>query len=176
MQFHSHKWLLFFFVAGFTIMIDQVAKLWIIRNLEINETILPLAALHPYLQITRISNTGIAFGIGSGGSSLFLILSLLIMAVLLYIYARSKPSEIRQHIAMAMIWGGASGNVVDRIQYGHVVDFVHLVVPGLISNVSNFADHAIVIGVGILLVDSFLQERRERKADQQKQADTQEAK
>lgn len=157
------KWLPFVIVAGFIIALDQISKAWIIANLAVGESFFPIPALDPYFQFTRTINTGFAFGMGEGGSSIILVISLIIVLVLLYSYARSAQNAHLQHIAMAMIVGGAFGNVIDRIQHGHVIDFFHVFIPNLISNVSNFADHAIVIGVIILLIDGYLEEQHEKK-------------
>lgn len=157
------KWLALFIVAGFVIALDQFSKAWIITNLKIWDSVQPIPALYPYFQFTRSANTGVAFGMGEGASMIFLALSILISVVLLYYYARSKPEALLQHVALAMVIGGALGNVIDRIEHGYVVDFFHITIPHIISNVSNFADHAIVFGVIVLLIDSYLEERREKR-------------
>jgi signal peptidase II len=157
------KWLPLFTVTGFIIALDQISKAWIVNNLNIGETILPIPALFPYFQFTRSTNTGFAFGIAEGGSSIILLVNIIIVLVLLYTYTRSAAKANLQHIALALVVGGALGNIIDRIQHGYVVDFFHIVIPNLISNVSNFADHAVVLGVIILLIDSYLEERREKR-------------
>ena len=96
-----------------------------------------------------------------------MILAILITFVIVYLYAKSDEKAHLQHIAFSLIVGGALGNVIDRIQHGFVVDFVHLRLPDVISNVSNLADHAIVLGVIVLLIENFVSER-----DQKKQAET----
>lgn len=153
------KWLPLFLVASFILALDQLSKAWVISNFAMGGTF-PL--LPPFLQITRSMNTGIAFGIGEGGSMIFLLLSLIIILILLGLYARSNPQAFLQHFGYSFVIGGALGNAIDRLQHGHVVDFVHISIPSLVSNVSNFADHAIVIGVLLLILDGFLQERREK--------------
>lgn len=157
------KWLPLILIVCLAIAIDQISKNWVIANMVIGETIAPLPALQPFFQFTRSTNTGIAFGIGSGGSEIFLVLSSIITCALVYFYAQSRPDAHLQHIALSMVIGGAIGNVIDRIQHGHVVDFIHYVIPGLISNVSNLADHLIVIGVFLLIVETFLEDRRQAR-------------
>lgn len=163
MQIAWQKWLPLPLIAGFVFSLDQISKAWIINTLNVGETIQVIPALYPYFQFTRSMNTGIAFGMGEGGSMIFLVLSIIIVFVLMYLYIRSAQDARLQHIAFAIVIGGALGNVIDRIQHGHVVDFFHVVIPNLISNVSNFADHAIIIGVVLLLIDSYLEEQREKQ-------------
>lgn len=154
------RWRVFLIMMLLVLLIDRVAKDWIVNHLDLYESI---PVLPPFVQITRSYNTGAAFGIGGGAGDIFLVLAVLISGVIVYYVARS-PAEARgQHAAFGLIVGGAMGNVIDRLQHGVVVDFVHLVLPGVISNVSNFADHAIVLGVFILLIDNFLEDRRKRQ-------------
>lgn len=139
-------------VGAGVFLIDRLSKLWVVSNLNMYESVIPIPALVPYFQITRSFNTGAAFGIGAGtpfASMLFFIVSVGIIAFLLLSYPRLESVGAR--IATAMIIGGASGNVMDRLLYGHVVDWVHVSIPSVIANVSNLADHAIVLGVCVLL-------------------------
>ena len=63
-------------------------------------------------------------------------------------------------LATGIVVGGAIGNVIDRLQHGHVIDFIHYQIPGFVSNVSNLADHAIVGGVLLIIGESFWRERK----------------
>ncbi|MGJ3240401.1 MAG: signal peptidase II [Anaerolineae bacterium] len=151
-----NKWLLALALVILTVSIDQLAKLWILDNVAYLETRPIIASWQPYLQITRTINTGIAFGLAIGGNTVVLILSVVITLGLLWMLKSAQAPERLQQIALALVIGGAVGNIIDRVRLGHVVDFVHITIPGIISNVSNFADHFVVIGVGLLLLDSFI--------------------
>jgi signal peptidase II len=163
------KWLPLVSLGSVVILIDQLSKAWVVDNFAVGTG---FSILPPFLYLTRSINTGVAFGIGEGSSTFFLVLALLIVIVLLWMYRQSKADALLHHIALALILGGALGNVIDRIQHGHVVDFVHIVLPNLVSNVSNFADHAIVMGVPLLLLDTYLQERKEKAAEKLKIEET----
>ena len=77
---------------------------------------------------------------------------------------RASPPPARlTRLACGFICGGALGNAADRLQHGLVIDFIHYQIPGLISNVSNLADHAIVLGALLLLLESWLPARRKHK-------------
>lgn len=155
------KWYPLLIIGTLAILIDQVAKWWVMQNMLIGETRAILPALQPYLQLTRTTNTGIAFGFGEGGSQAFLVIAVIITVALLWVYNETHPADRVQYMGLALVIGGAIGNIIDRARFNHVVDFVHIVIPGFISNVSNFADHFIVIGVAILLIDSFRSEFRQ---------------
>lgn len=160
------KWTPVVLIVVLAIFIDQIAKWWVVNNVVVNQTVPILESLQPYLQITRTTNTGFAFGLATGGSTIILVVSSLVTLGLLWMVAQTEETERLQLIAFALVIGGAIGNIIDRIRLGHVVDFVHVHIPGIISNVSNFADHFVVIGVGLLLLDSFLQERRESSQEE----------
>lgn len=157
------KWAILGVVAFVVFAIDQLAKAWIVAHMVIGQTIEVIPPLAPYLQITRTTNTGIAFGIFKGGNTLLLVLTTLVVIALIVIYRSLPPAERWQQIGYAVIIGAALGNILDRVRFGHVVDFVHVYIPNLISNVSNFADHFVIIGVIIILIDSFRAEAAERQ-------------
>jgi signal peptidase II len=160
------KWILFSIALVFVLFIDQAAKAWVVRNMALEETLEILPGLSPYLQLTRSANTGAAFGILPDSGPLFLILPIVIVAGMLFVMVRHVAArDILLPVALGLVVGGALGNLIDRFQYEHVVDFVHFRLPGVISNVSNFADHAIVIGVVLLIIDSLLRDWRAKRAD-----------
>lgn len=158
-----HKWLILMGIAITVFLIDQLAKLWVVTQMVIGQTIEIIPPLAPYFQLTRSMNTGIAFGLFTGGNSFLLIVTSAVVFVLLYIY-RTLPDNARlQQVGYAIIIGAALGNILDRIRYGHVVDFVHITIPNLISNVSNFADHFVIVGVIVILLDSFINAPNEKQ-------------
>jgi signal peptidase II len=129
-------------VIGLTIVVDQIAKLVAERTLPFEQPI----DLLPILSLYRVYNTGIAFSLLSGFGDLGLILlTLAITIVVLVFWQRSEE-------------GGrfaALGNLVDRIAYGHVVDFLYLHLGDRSLFVFNLADVALTIGP-ILLVAIYL--------------------
>jgi signal peptidase II len=152
------KWRLLGLIVALVLLIDQLSKAWVLSTFALYSST-PL--IPPVLYLTRSENTGAAFGIGTGSSAMFFLLSLAIMSGILYFYRQAKANAWLQHVALSLILGGALGNALDRAQHGVVIDFVHFIIPNVISNVSNFADHAISIGVVLLLIDSFRPEKTE---------------
>lgn len=157
------RWIPLLIATPFVLILDQVAKYRVVQTMAIGQSKVIIPALQPYFQFTRTSNTGIAFGLGEGGSLIFLILSSLVTIFLVYFYTQLKPEARLQQIAIAIVIGGALGNIIDRLRFGYVVDFFHIYIPGIISNVSNFADHAIVFGVALLILDSYRQEQEAKQ-------------
>ena len=152
---HIRRWLFLIAVAALVILIDQVAKHAVIDNLRLGESYRPIPALYPFFQITRSENTGAAFGFIPQAGDVFLIVAILVVIAMLIFYPRLPENARLTRLAMGLVVGGALGNATDRLTNGAVVDFIHYQIPGIISNVSNLADHAIVLGVLIIFVQSW---------------------
>ena len=137
-----------------SLLLDQITKAWILKADVFRLTLIP-----GVLWLERISNTGMAFGMFSSYTDQITIVSTVIVIVLSIFH---KNFTGIQRTAVGMIIGGALGNIIDRIRFGSVVDFIRLRYYPAIFNV---ADTAIVIG-GILIAISYLWgERREAGGD-----------
>ncbi len=149
------KWLSLIVIVVVVIVLDQVTKQLVINNLQLGESFRPIPALYPLFQITRSTNSGAAFGFLPQGGDLFLIIELVVVLILLVYYPRIDTKQRLTRWGIALVIGGALGNAADRLTHGAVIDFIHYQIPGVISNVSNLADHAIVIGVIVIFVQSW---------------------
>ncbi len=159
------KWIILGSSLVLTLAADQASKRFIVSVLDMYESAAPIPALAPFFQFTRSSNTGAAFGILPMAGDIFLLVALLIVGVLFW-HFRNRPADARlAPFAIGLVIGGAAGNILDRLQHGHVIDFIHYQIPDLISNVSNLADHAIVFGAFLLVAESFWQDYRAKKDD-----------
>ena len=153
------KWTILLLTLTLSAALDQAAKGWALTHLQPYEAVQPIEALAPVFQLTLISNSGAAFGILPMAGEVFLVVALVIVVGLLF-SLRKLPAQARlMPFAIGLVTGGAIGNALDRLQHGHVIDFIHYQIPNLISNVSNLADHAIVLGVLLILADSLLRRR-----------------
>jgi signal peptidase II len=161
---HSvRNWLLLFSIIAIVLVADQVTKRLVLDRLQLRETYDLIPALSPYFQITLSHNNGAAFGFLPQAGDLFLMIAVVVVGTMIYYYPRIPQSATLQRIGAGLVCGGALGNALDRIQHGLVIDFIHYQIPNVISNVSNLADHAIVIGVILIFVDSWLKERAEKR-------------
>ena len=148
------KWTILLLSLGIAAALDQASKAWALDNLQPYYSAQPIPALTPFFQLTLTTNSGAAFGILPMAGDLILALALLIVAGLLW-GLRGQPHDARLvPFATGLIAGGAIGNALDRLQHGHVIDFIHYQIPAVISNVSNLADHAIALGVLLILAES----------------------
>lgn len=161
------RWLRLLLIAGSVLIIDQVTKRLIVDDLALYESRSPIPFLSPVFQITRSHNTGASFGILPNAGDVFAIIAMVVVAVLIFLYPRIPDDKRLMWLATGLICGGALGNVIDRLAYGYVVDFIHYQIPGVISNVSNIADHAVVGGVILFFIASWREEREKATAPAQ---------
>ncbi len=145
-------WLRFAIVAACLFAFDQAAKGLVVTRLAVGETWTPIPALEPFLKIAHSQNSGAAFSIFQGNNGPLLALSTLMAFGILYYHRQIAPGQRLERFALGILFGGVLSNILDRARFGTVIDFVQLGIPGVISNISNFADHAIVLGVILLLL------------------------
>lgn len=141
-------------VATCLLATDQFSKWLVARNVHIHESIQVIPGL---LNITHVRNTGAAFGILSSPepglrSSLLLGFSLLALGFILWVWFRERPTSRLQVISLAMILGGALGNLVDRARLGQVLDFLDFYWRQYHWPAFNVADSAVTVGVILFLV------------------------
>lgn len=138
---------------GIVVILDQATKMIIRHTMIIGQS---LSVFGDFLKITYVENSGIAFGIRVSNGSFFTILSILAsVGVLFYLFAHRDEGMMVKG-GLTLILGGAFGNLVDRILYKKVVDFVDVGVGNLRWPVFNLADSAVVIGVFLLFFSVFI--------------------
>ena len=131
------------------VALDQITKHLIINYLSFSDSV----EVFPFLHIINIRNTGAAFGSFKGlGSGFFIVVSL--VAILFVINLLRK--RIYNVFGLSIVLGGAIGNLIDRIRYGKVVDFVDFNIGSFHWPAFNVADSALTVGIIIILVVSFL--------------------
>src|SRR5437867_1070378 len=142
-------------VALAVVLADQATKAVVERTLVLHETI----PLTPFFALSYVRNTGAAFGVLAAAPvgvrlPLFLAVTVVATAAVLS-YLRRTPADQRWRVAaLGAILGGALGNLLDRVRYGEVVDFLDLHWGGLHWPAFNVADAAITVGVAIVLLAS----------------------
>ena len=142
-------------VALAVVLADQATKALVERTLVLHETI----PVTPFFALSYVRNTGAAFGVLAAAPvgvrlPLFLAVTVVATAAVLS-YLRRTPADQRWRVAaLGAILGGALGNLLDRVRYGEVVDFLDLHWGGLHWPAFNVADAAITVGVAIVLLAS----------------------
>ena len=158
MKTNLKNYLFVFVLSLIAFVIDRVSKNEILSIFE--EDNLERIFVNPFLDIFLVFNTGISYGLLGGESSfqkwLLIIVSVLIVAFLL-IWMKDSTSRL-VNISISFITGGALGNILDRILYGGVIDFISLHAYGYYWYIFNIADVFIIFGV-ILFLIKILMER-----------------
>lgn len=135
------------------VIVDQLSKLWVTATFEYN---VPKVIL-PVFNLTLHHNTGAAFSFlhDAGGWQrwLFSAIALVVGAVLAVWMARLKRGQTLLMTSLALVLGGALGNVIDRLRFGYVVDFISVHYGDYYFPTFNIADSAISIGAALLLLD-----------------------
>lgn len=159
------RWGLLILVSGTVLGVDQFVKWLVVNRLTLGESWEPIPAIGGILRITRSLNTGAAFGMLPQASDFFLLLALATVVGFIIAYPRMPSHAWLSRLSIALISGGAFSNALDRLRLGHVVDYVHFQISPTLSNISNLADHAITVGVVLLLIDQYLAERYEAEEE-----------
>lgn len=140
-------------LAALVVVLDQLSKLWIVARFEFGE-VLPLLAV---FDLVLAHNTGAAFSFlnDAGGFQRWLFSGIAIAAAFWIIWLLRKHAEEKWFaLALALILGGALGNLIDRIAYGYVIDFLSFHWDGHYFPAFNLADSAITLGAILLIADN----------------------
>lgn len=139
----------FLLIAAFVVAADQLTKSWIRANLLPGESLPGIGIL----TIVHAQNTGSAFGLFTNQAFLLTLIAVVGLVVILLFYRYLPQSSILSTIALGLVFGGALGNLTDRIRLGHVTDFIYVRLWGdFYWPAFNIADSSISIGVVVLAV------------------------
>ena len=144
--------------ALIVIVIDQLTKAWVLSGLDLQE-VGRVAVLSPIFNLTWVENRGVSFGLFGDGSARWMLSLFSIGVAGLLGWWALKADRRLLVTAIGLVMGGAIGNVIDRIRFGFVVDFLDFSGTGVFPWVFNVADSAITIGVILLILDSLITDR-----------------
>ena len=158
MKKYIKSYLVFFCISGLIIILDQWTKTLIRINLDFGEMWSPWPWLSPYARLVHWYNTGVAFGMFQDMGMVFKVLNTIIAFLIMVFYPKLSEDDWFLKVALSMQFGGAVGNLIDRFMIGHVTDFVSV---GNFA-VFNVADASVTLGVGIMILGLWIQEKREK--------------
>ncbi len=154
-------WPLFIGIALGVVVLDQLVKAWVVSAFEVG---VPVDLLGELLRITLVHNSGALFGMFQGRADLFAISSLVVMGIIVW-YESRAGSNLLVTIALGLLLGGAIGNLIDRLRYGFVVDFVDMGIGSWRFYTYNVADAAITISILLLIAIALLPGLSSRAGD-----------
>ncbi len=154
----ASAWLL---LSAVVIIADQATKAYIVRHFGVFE----FTSVLPILDITRLHNVGAAFSFLANASGwqrwLFIGLAVAVsVAITVWLVRLPRGTRGLLSAGLALVLGGAVGNVIDRIRFGHVVDFIHFHWDQAYFPAFNVADSAITVGAACLLLDALFDSKR----------------
>ncbi len=152
-------------LAALIVLLDQVCKRIVLVRFDLGGGV-DLAG--HYIRFTHLQNSGGAFGIFRDSPVPFALLSMVAAITLVVVIGRQPAAARSERVALSLILGGAVGNLIDRIQFGYVVDFIDIGFHNLRWPVFNLADMAVVTGVGLFLLLSM---RRGDRIDHEQPGD-----
>ncbi|PRO65304.1 signal peptidase II [Alkalicoccus urumqiensis] len=153
--------MIYYIIAAVIIGFDQLTKWLVVTQMEIGQSI-PL--ITNILYLTSHRNEGAAFGILQGQQWLFYIVTVVVVIFLIYLLQKNGEEGRLYKIALALVLGGAIGNFIDRVYMGAVVDFVDVYIGSYNYPIFNVADSALVVGVIMIIIFTFLDEKRQEKS------------
>ena len=152
---YLHDYLTLLGFGGAIILLDQVTKALVRNNIHLGQWWSPWPWLEPYFRIVNWKNTGAAFGILPALGDFIAILAVIVAIAIIYYFPRVSRDDKTLRLAMILEFGGAIGNLIDRLTIGWVTDYISI----WRFPVFNVADLCITLGVIVLLVGVWFQER-----------------
>ncbi len=149
-------------VVSLIIAMDQWTKSIVRQQLEFGEVWAPWDWIVPYARFVHWRNTGVAFGLFQNQNLLFAVLSFIISLIIFIFFNKLTENIWLLKLALCMQLGGSVGNLIDRLTIGYVTDFIS------VGNfpVFNIADASITIGVTLMVLGIWIQERQESREEE----------
>lgn len=165
MRRYLHHTILFG-IAIIVVVLDQITKYLVVKNLAPYESMAPIPALADFLTFINTSNTGAAFGMLKAFGGVFTIVAFVVIAAIVYYYPRLPAGQVGIRVALGLQLGGAIGNLIDRlIADGKVTDWIYFHYYNILNApVFNLADLSITCGVIVLALLMLKESLQEHKA------------
>lgn len=142
------------------ILVDQLSKWFIVEKMDVYESIV---VIENFFNITSHRNKGAAWGILQDQMIFFYIITLIVVIGIIYYMQKYAKQSPLLATALGLLLGGAIGNFIDRLFRKEVVDFLDFQIINYNYPIFNIADSALVIGVGLLIIFTIIDERKSKK-------------
>jgi len=147
------------------LLLDQWTKHLVQGRLFLHQTV---EVIPGFFNLVHVRNTGGAFGIFGGergglGSLLFVVVSLIAVGCILVFFVKVREDEKILSLSLSLVLSGAIGNLIDRLWYGEVVDFLDFYVHSYHWPAFNIADSAICIGIGLMAIELLIRDKSKLK-------------
>jgi len=164
----KRKYWVLLIVCFWILFVDQWTKYAIQQRLVLYQKV---EVIHGFFNLVHVRNTGGAFGIFGGekgglGSLLFVGVSLAAIGSILFLFVRLREDEKRLSFSLSLVLSGAIGNLIDRLRYGEVVDFLDFYLFSYHWPAFNIADSAICLGIGLMALELLIRDRKKSTKSQ----------
>lgn len=159
-KFLKHNSLLFL-IAAAIIVVDQITKALVRQNLALGESWAPIPAIGDFFRFLYWQNRGAAFGTFQNAGPILTIVRIAIAIFIIVFYQKAEIKDTLMKVALSLMLGGAIGNLIDQFSLGFVTDFI---AAGKFP-IFNIADSVVTIGVGLMLLDMIIKEKKGSKTD-----------
>jgi signal peptidase II len=155
--------IIFILGAAVIVFLDQITKVAIVKNFFLHES---KPVIDGFFNIVYVMNPGAAFGFLASASEtfryiFFIGITVLVMALIIYYIVKSTSQNIIYVLSLTLIFGGAVGNLIDRIRFGAVVDFLDVYIGTAHWPAFNVADSAITVGAALMVWGMIKQHKKE---------------
>lgn len=150
----------YYIIAAVVIGLDQFTKWLVVKNMNIAEQI---TVIEDFFYLTSHRNSGAAWGILQGQMIFFYIITVIVIIGIVYYMQKYGKDSKMLGLSLGLILGGAIGNFIDRIFRKEVVDFFDFMIFNYDYPIFNVADSSLVVGVILVLIATFLDERKKGK-------------
>ena len=162
----TYQTLILYLVAFLVIVIgDQVTKIIVDHTLSLGGS---YAIIDNFFYFTYAHNTGAAWGMLAGKISLFLIVSVVAAIGIIYYFMKSESYQKLTRFGLVLVFGGLIGNLIDRLAFGYVRDFIDFIIFGYNFPIFNVADMAITIGMALVILEIGIEEYKAWKLSKSK--------
>lgn len=153
---------MYYFIALFVIVADQITKWLVVKNMELGERI---SIVDPYIAMFSHRNRGAAWGMLQGQMWLFYIVTVIVIIGIIYFFYKEAKGHPMLSVGLMLLLGGAIGNFIDRVFRGEVVDFISVLIPIINYDfpIFNIADAALSVGVVLVMIIVLLEEKRAKE-------------
>ncbi len=158
----KQKYLILFSLSGLVLCVDQLTKFIVRTKLVVNEE---FELVPKFVKLVYLQNNGFAFGFLKAAPAtlqdiFFIAIPVFALILIVLIFIKLRDDQMATSIALTSILGGATGNLIDRLQYGYVIDFLKIETGGTLKVAAfNVADLSIMTGVILMFVVTLRQER-----------------
>lgn len=147
-------------VAAIIFIADQATKAMVAGGIVLNGRVNVVGDL---VQLWHVRNSGAAFSLFQGGTLLFLVVTVVAIGMIVYFHRTFRGRSPWLQVVLGVILGGTAGNLVDRLRFGYVTDFLSVGVGDVRWPTFNVADSSVVVGIGLLVIYLFVTDRRRQE-------------